>query len=724
MLRASNSCVLQAEAAECGLTCLLMVLRSHGRETDLFELRRRFPTSIKGVDLGGLMRQASDLGLSARAVRLEVEDLPELKLPAIAHWDLNHFVVIDRVRGGRFRVLDPARGERWMRASELSPHFTGVALELTPTADLAAPKARQRISLESLGARIKGIGPALAQIALVAFLLELIAVVAPLYSQLVIDEALSSGNRDLLTVLALGFGLLVLIQAAVGCCRSWMVIYLSHHVSLQWQTNVFRHLIRLPAAYFEKRQFSEVASRFGSIASMQKTLTTTAIEAVLDGLMAVIALGMMLLYSVKLAGMVLLAVLLYAVLRWATYSTFRQAASERLQLAAKEQGHFLETLRCINSLKLFGHEQERQTRWQSLIVDIQNRDARTSKLTMWFQVANVFIFGLENILFIWLGATLVLKGQQSGNVTLTVGMLFALMSYKGQFTDRVSKLIDYSIDIKMLGMHAERLADIAYEAPEPRDAVQSDLAHLQPEIELRNVSFRYTDREPWVLRNVNLRIEAGESIAITGPSGGGKTTMLKIVLGLLEPVEGEVLYGGVSIRDLGLGNYRRQIGTVMQEDGLLTGSLRDNISFFDRSADDGAVIAAAEAAQVHQEICRMPMGYQTLVGDMGAGLSGGQRQRVLLARAIFKRPRVLALDEATSHLDVSNERAVSAALAGMNVTRLMIAHRPETIAGAQRVVQLREGSLIEVARQVPTSSHMTERSVSSGERLSLIGPNA
>ena len=293
-------------------------------------------------------------------------------------------------------------------------------------------------------------------------------------------------------------------------------------------------------------------------------------------------------------------------------------------------------------------------------------------------------------------------------------MMFAFLSYKGQFTSRVSALIQYAVQLRMLSVHTERLADIALSAPE-RDSPHgphgtspvSDLSHLPPTLELRNVSFRYGPSEPWVLRHAHLRIDAGECVALTGPSGAGKTTLLKILLGVLQPTEGQVLYGGIPIEELGLANVRRQIGTVMQDDTLLTGSLADNIAFFDAQPEPDRVQACARLAQLDGDVARMPMGYRTLVGDLGTGLSGGQKQRVLLARALYRQPRILAMDEATSHLDSANERAFTRALSSLQVTRLVIAHRQETIAGAQRVVQVREGEVKEVMRPASPSTALS-----------------
>ncbi|WP_423598665.1 peptidase domain-containing ABC transporter [Roseateles sp. MS654] len=690
--------ILQSEVAECGLACLAMIASAHGTAVTLPELRRRFPAALKGMKLRDVLEVAAGLGFSGRPLKLELSSLGKLTLPCVLHWDMNHFVVLTRVRRDAVTVLDPAVGERRLSLDEVSSHFTGVAVELTPNAEFKPAAPPPRVSLGALTGKVLGLRRSLTQIALVALVLELFAIVAPLCNQLIVDDVLTSGDRDLLKVLIAGFGLLLVTQTALGLARSWMLIVLTQTLSLQWRGNTFAHLLRLPVSFFERRHLGDITSRFGAVDAIQKTLTTAAIEAVLDGLMGVAALIMMLVYAWPLALVVIGAVSLYALLRWAAYRPLREASSERLVVAAREQTHFLETLRAMTPLKLFGRDNERRAQWQNLIVEVQNRDVRTARLSMVMATANAFIFGIENLLVLFLGAGLILEGQQAGAVTMTVGMLFAFLSYKGQFTGRVSALIDYAVELRMLSLHAERLADIALEPPELDEVPANELAHLDASLELRDVSFRYGEREPWILRHVTLTVPAGQSVAITGPSGSGKTTLLKLLLGLLEPVEGEVRYGGIPMRQLGLKNVRRQIGTVMQEDVLLTGSLADNIAFFDAQPDAERVQGCAMLAQIHEDICRMPMGYQTLVGDLGSGLSGGQKQRLLLARALYRGPKILALDEATSHLDVEGERAVAANLAQLPVTRLMIAHRPDTIAGAQRVVRLERGRIDEVRR--------------------------
>jgi ATP-binding cassette subfamily B protein RaxB len=665
-----------------------MIASAFGHRIDLPELRRRFGLSLKGAKLSQLIGYAEQLGLGSRPLRLGLAELSQLKTPCMLHWDLNHFVVLSKVEGrgsrARVTVLDPAVGQRRLSLREVSHHFTGVALECWPGASFRVVDARQRIRLSDLWGKVIGLRRSVGQVLALALGLELFALLAPLFNQFVVDEAIVSGDRELLGVLALGFGLLLAIQAALSWARSWVVMRLSVDLGLQWTGNVFAHLVRLPVAWFEKRHLGDIVSRFGSITAIKDSLTGTLIEAVLDGVMAVAALAMMMVYSVKLALVVLVAVAIYASLRIAFYRPFREASEERLVLAARESSHFLETLRAIGTIRLFGHESARRARWQNLMVDVVNRDVATQKLGIAFRIANTSLFGAENILVFYLGALMVMDSS------LTVGMLFAFVAYKMTFTGRIAAWIDHAVQWRMLSLHTERLADIALAQPE-EERPPADLEQLAPRLTLKNVSFRYGDGEPWILRNVDLDIEAGESVAIVGPSGCGKTTLTKILLGLLTPTEGEVLLDGMPIERLGLANYRKLVGTVMQEDSLLAGSIGENIAFFADREKQARIEACAKVAAVHEDIVRMLMGYQTLVGDMGAALSGGQKQRILLARALYKQPRILALDEATSHLDVFNERRVNQGLRTLKLTRIVVAHRPETIAMADRVVALDAG---------------------------------
>ncbi len=481
---------------------------------------------------------------------------------------------------------------------------------------------------------------------------------APFFLQWVVDSVLVSADRDLLVTLGIGFGLLVLIQVATGAVRSWAVLYLSSTLNLQWLSNVFAHMMRLPVSWFEKRHTGDVMSRFNAIQHIQQTMTTSFIEAVLDGLLVMLTLGMMFVYSGTLSGIAIGCVAVYALLRWAFFRPLRDATEEGIVHDAKRETHFLESLRGVQSIKLFNRQEDRQSQFMNRVVDAMNANLATRKLDLMFGVIHKLVFGLERIAVIWVGALLVMDHRFS------VGMLFAFFAYKEQFAVRVSGLIDKLVELKMLRLQGERLADIVLSAPEAEVGGGRDVRErkVEPRLELQGVSFRYSDSEPDVLADLSFTIEPGESVAIVGPSGCGKTTLLKLMLGIHVPQAGEMKVGGVPLNQLGLRAWREMIGTVMQDDQLFAGSITDNICFFDAQPDPEWAEECAQLAAVHDEIVAMPMGYHTLIGDMGASISGGQKQRILLARALYKRPKILFLDEATSALDVDRERLVNQAI--------------------------------------------------------------
>ncbi len=686
---------LQTEAAECGLASLGMIACFHGHRIDLAGLRRRFTVSLKGSTLAYLIQAAGRLHLAPRPLRLELDELPQLRAPCVLHWDMNHFVVLKSADARGAVVHDPAFGVRRLTMAEVSRHFTGIALELSPTSEFHPADERRHVRLRDLMGPVVGLKRSLAQVFILAIALQAIAIVSPFYMQWAVDGAVVSADRDLLTVLGLGFLLLALIQVALSALRSWVVLYLSTTMNLQWLANVFSHLLKLPVSYFEKRHLGDVVSRFGAVNNIQRTLTSSFVEALIDGAMALATLAMMMIYSVMLTSAAICAVALYGVLRWAFYEPLRRATEEHIVHSAKQQSHFLETVRGVQSIKLFGRQEERRSRWLNLVVDAVNQDLATQKLGLGFRSANGLVFGVERIAIVWLGALLVLDSAFS------VGMLFAFMSYKDQFSARVAGLIDKMIELRMLNLQGERLADIVLTAPE-RESPAAPMDAIDASLEVKAISFRYSDMEPFVLLNCSFRVGAGESVAVVGPSGGGKTTLVKLMLGLLAPTDGKILAGGIDIQKLGIDRYRKLVGTVMQDDQLFAGSIADNICFFDPLPDQAAVERFARMAAVHDDIVAMPMAYNTLIGDMGAALSGGQKQRILLARALYKQPRILFLDEATSALDVQKERAVNDAIRSLNLTRIIIAHRPETIASADRVIVLQGGRVAQDLRRVAT----------------------
>jgi ATP-binding cassette, subfamily B, bacterial CvaB/MchF/RaxB len=683
--------VLQTEAAECGIACMAMVMGWHGIVTDLAVLRQRHAISLKGMSLANLSQIAQKEKLGARAVRLDLNQLNHLQLPAILHWELNHFVVLKAVSAQQVIIHDPNFGERRLSMSEASKKFTGVAMELWPEPGFEPRKEATRISLGQLMGRVKGFLPSLAQVLIFSLVLEAFALAGPLLLQWIVDQVVVARDADLLTTLAIGFGLLLILQQVFGVARAWTMMSINTAVSVQWQSSIFAHLLRLPVEYFQKRHLGDIVSRTNSIGEIQRVLTSAFVEALFDGVMMLLTLVMLFIYSSQLAWIALASVALYLLIRIMWFRPMYLANQENIVRGAQVSSHYLETIRGVRAIKLFSRQQERQAAWQTLLVAQTNAGLRIQKLDLFYRIASATLSGSFYILLLWVGARQIMDGS------LSVGMLMAFLAYRSQFDARLSELIAKYFDVKMLSLHAERLADVVLTAPEPLAPLllgQEPASQKPRAIQIENLKFRYSEQDPWVLQNVSITVEPGQSIAIAGESGCGKSTLAALLLGVYKPQEGSILIGGVPLDRLGTNPWRSMVGTVMQDDTLFAGSVADNISFFDAQPDYGWIAECARVACIHDDIETMAMGYQTLVGDMGTVLSGGQKQRVLLARALYKRPQILILDEATSHLDIKREAQVNAEIAKLQMTRIIIAHRPETIQSVQRVVDLSGGHIV------------------------------
>jgi ATP-binding cassette subfamily B protein RaxB len=681
--------VFQTEAAECGLACLAMIAGHHGLNVDMPALRQRFSLSLRGTTLNHIIRFAGALDLTGRPLRVELEDLDCLRTPCILHWKMDHFVVLKKVTRKYVFLHDPSVGPRRLSFAEASRYFTGVALELTPTPSFAPRDERRPLRLRDLIGRVVGLKRALGQIFLLAAALELFSIISPLFLQLTVDKVLAAVDRDLLVTLGIGFMLLIALQSFLGALRSWTTLYFGTSLKLQWYANLFSHLVRLPVSFFEKRYFGDILSRFDGAEAIQRTLTNNFIETVLDGLISIFVLAVMFFYSRKLALIVIISVVLYVALRNLAYLPLRRSMEEQIMRTAKQQTHLIETLRGIRTIKVLGREDSRKTRWMNLLADTTNAQVETERLTLLFKAANGLIFGLQSVAVVWFGAVLVLGGQ------FTVGMLFAFVAYQEQFKARITTLVDRLYDFRMLSLQVQRLADVVLEKPESTYLESTGAEVEDASIDVRNLFFRYSDTEPWLLQDVTFRIAPGECVAIVGPSGAGKSTLLKLMAGLLKPQSGDVIVNGHSVcqsRAAVLGN----VGFVLQDDSLFAGTIADNIAFASDTADMARVEECARLACVDGEINEMHMGYNTLIGDMGSALSGGQQQRLLLARALYQRPSILILDEATSHLDVPTEQRIAAMLVDLRMTRVFAAHRPDTIRIADRVITLsRTGKISE-----------------------------
>jgi ATP-binding cassette, subfamily B, bacterial CvaB/MchF/RaxB len=677
--------IAQSEASECALACLAMVAGSHGYETDLIALRQRYGMSLKGATLKQVMQVAEDIGFNARPLRGEIDDLPHLSMPAILHWNLNHFVVLTKISSGitgkRYHIHDPARGVIAYTRDEISRHFTGVALDLMKSETFKPKIERRQLRIGQLWSSMSGFWQTMRQVVLLSIVMQLVVLATPFFLQLSIDTVFPTFDYDLLLILALGFGGLAVINFLSSWLRSLILVTLSNSLSYQVVVNLFRHLVRLPLDYFEKRHVGDIISRFGSTQPISQLLSQGMIAGIIDGIMALLTLSLMFVYSGTLAGIAVAALGIYIVIRLAFLQAMRLSNLNVITTMARENTAFIETIRGIAAIKAFGQEGNRQRLWQKTKADATNANIKLGRLTTGFDVAGQFVMAIERVLFVYLAIKLALDAQ------LSVGMIFAFQAYKGQFLDAGIRLVEQALNYNLIQVHLTRISDIALskQEDEGKQPIVGEIDFSQG-IEIRNVHYRYGVGEAEVLSGVNLKINAGEMIAFVGPSGGGKTTLMKIMMGLFNPSHGEVIVGGRKLSALSKRDYRRHIGSVAQDDMLYAGSLAENIAFFDPEINMQRVEEVAQVACIYDDILKMPLGFDSLVGDMGSTLSGGQKQRVLIARALYGDPKILFIDEGTAHLDETTEELLLNNLAKLSIMRITIAHRSKAIESADRTI--------------------------------------
>ncbi|WP_126225070.1 peptidase domain-containing ABC transporter [Burkholderia ambifaria] len=680
--------VLQSESTECGLACVAMLANYHGRHVTLRDLRLKFSVSLKGVALGALLRVCKHNGLSSRPIRTEISGLEQIKLPCMLHWNFNHFVVLRKISAEHAVIVDPAYGERRIELEDLSRAFTGIAIEVWPDPDFVAVKPQKSIPLRHLMGNLRGRMKVFSTILFLAVCLEFLSALSPYYIQLVIDNAIGSNDQYVVVALAIGFGVVYLLKNFIGSVRSWFLMYLNTSLNVQWKDNVLAHMLALPLEYYEKRHTGDVLSRFGAIDYIQRMFTASFIESVLDGIFSIIILIVLFVYQPVLGTLVLLSAILYIAVRWFFNSSILSASRTEIVHGAKQNSYLLETIRGIRQVKLYAQQAERRLAWISLFVNQTNAKIKMLKIDVWLKFARTLIFDIQAIVVVWYGAVLVIDRAY------TIGGLVAFLGYKLLFETRVIALIDNIFVIQNMQLQADRLSDIVLSTPEEaRGDLERDVTRLSGSLECKDLYFQYSLFERNVIDGLNLRVEEGESVAIIGPSGCGKSTIFNVILGIYQGARGQILIGGEDVKSMSVERVRSVFGTVLQDDILFGGSIAENISGFDGRPDHEWIAKCAEMANIASEIEAMPMKYSTLVGDMGTVLSGGQKQRILLARALYKRPKILLLDEATSHLDVANERAVNRAIKSLRVTRVIIAHRPETVLSADRIMLMRNGKI-------------------------------
>ncbi|MFI7132424.1 peptidase domain-containing ABC transporter [Nonomuraea sp. NPDC050153] len=680
--------VLQNTPTECGVACLAMVLRHHGHRTTVHELSERLVVGRDGLNARALVEGAREHGLTARAFSLAPEDLARVPLPAIAHWEFNHFVVVERWSPDQADLVDPGQGRRRLTSEEFSAGFTGVLLVFEPgegfrrgLSSLAG--AWRREFVRTLLQRRRGL---LAQVIAASLLLQALGLALPLLSELLIDTVIPARAAGLLPWLGVAVLLAGAAQFVLAYLRAVLLVAVRARADQQLTEGVVGHLVALPYRYFTQRGTGDLLTRAASVSTLRDLLTGQIVTAVLDGPLALGYLAMVYVWNPVFGAALTGVIVLQSILLLGTARRVNLLAQQELAAFSASQSSLIQTISGIETLKASGAERRAVEQWSAHFAQQLQADVRSGLTHGMLDAALSALRVITPLGLLWLGAWQVLDGK------LSVGALVALNAIALSALTPLGSLMSSLQSLQQAGAHFDRLSDILASTPEPSNGIE--VLRLRGAIELREVGFRHDPRGPWTVRDVSVSIRPGQKVALVGSSGSGKSTLARLLLALHTPTKGQIRYDGVPATELNLHSLRRQFGVVTQDPSLFNGSIRENIALNDPGAPLERILQAAELAALHDEIAAMPMGYETMLTD-GGGLSGGQRQRLALARAVLSRPKVLLLDEATSNLDSSTEAAIEANLCWLPQTRIVIAHRLSTVRDADLILVLDAGRVVE-----------------------------
>lgn len=684
--------VLQLGASDCGPACLAMILRHHGHEVDLADVRARLGGERGGVTTLALAQSARTFGLTVRSFSVEPGDLAQLPMPSIAHWGFDHFVVIERATADRVWIVDPARGRRQVGAEELDEELTGVVLTLAPNESFTRARSSRAPAWRAfVRAYLRAAPGDLVQPLLASLVIQALGLALPTFTALLLDRVVPNQALGLMPLLGIGAAMIVLAQALTTRLRAALLLRLEARIDLRFVPAFFAHLLGLPLSFFEQRTSGDLLLRVASHGSIRDILTSQTFSLLLDGALVLGYLLILLLRAPSFGLLVLGIGLLQAALLIASARRAGEIAHELSAAQAEAQSYLVEMLLGVAAVKAAGAEDRVTRRFAGLFQRQVSASLRRGRLAATIDTATVAVRTAAPLAMLWLGVSRVLTGDMS------TGTMLAMCALGASFLGPVGSLVQNGQRLPLLGTYVARLTDVLDAAPEQQPGAP-EAPRLRGRLEVRDLGFRYGPSAPWVLRGISFVIEPGEILAIVGRTGCGKTTLLKLLLGLHPATEGEILYDGQPLSAVDRRSLRRQFGVVLQDTALHQGSVRDNIAFGDRTLPLERVRTAARAAALDQDIEALPMTYDTPLGEGGAGLSGGQRQRLALARALAHQPAILFLDEATSQLDVITERLIEHNLRALACTRVVIAHRLSTVRNADRIVVLEGGRAAEVGQ--------------------------
>lgn len=686
--------IQQNAANECGLACLAATLALHGKDLPVRVLRDRLEAGRDGTNAADLLHLAEHNGLAGRGLRVDrIEDLARLPQGAILHWRFNHFVVFDRPVKRGLRVMDPASGRRLVPWEEVSRSFTGVAVELRPTDAFSSGKTeRGRSGVLRDYARVIVRSGHVPQLLALSATIQLLGTATPLFTALLVDRIVPRRDYGLLLTVAAALVTVAAFSTLFTFVRSRLMVEVMSRIDARLTVSFVDHLMELPFSFLQNRSSGDLMLRMNSHVQIRNALTSTAFSAVLDGLFVLSYLVLMLLIDAVLAGLVVLLGVLRVSVYLLTRARQRDLVAESIRRQTETRSYQVRMLAGMEALKSTGAERQVARKWTDLFIHELNVGIEQNRLTATVRAASGALRSFGVILVLVVGAQRVLDGH------LSLGIMLAMVAFATGFLGPLSSLVGTISSINLVKNHVERIEDIIEAAPERSTSVASSRLPDAREITVDHVFFRYSSKSPHVLRDVSMQIRSGEFVAFVGRSGAGKSTLAKLLLGLYTPTKGQVLYSGIDLRSLDVRAMRRQIGTVTQTPWYAADSVRENIALGNPDMTLAEVMDAARLAGIHDEIAKLPLGYDTMLYDGGFLMSGGQMQRLALARAVANNPPVLLLDEATSHLDTRLEAQIQERLSRLSCTRIVIAQRLNTIRDADRIIVLRDGAIAEEGR--------------------------
>ncbi|MFN2203306.1 MAG: peptidase domain-containing ABC transporter [Caldilineaceae bacterium] len=684
--------ILQMTQHECGAACLAMVLTYYGRDTSVTECRRYLKSGRDGLTARSIAQAGRELGLRVRAFSLEPSSMGQVRLPAIVHWQFMHFLVVERWTDKAVHVVDPAAGRRKLTHEEFNEGFTGVVLTMEPGADFQRKKGQEKYTWRNYLQMLlvtPGAGKLLGQVLTASAALQILGLVFPLFTMVLVDQILPSQDVHMLTMLGMGMVSLVMASVVLGYLRSTLALYMEARLDSEVMLGFFEHVLRLPYNFFQERNSGDILARLGSIAVIRQVLTGELVSILLDGSMAIFYAAVLFVWQPFFGFLALIVGVLQVLILLVSRRPLYELTERDIAAQAESQSYLVEALTGIGTLKSSGSEDSALSHWTNLFYKQLNVSLKRNHVANVVETARDLIGSMTPIVLLWVGALFVLNGS------LTLGTMLAVTTLAGAFVGPLTALVGSAQQIQLIGVHLARMSDVMETPPEQQAAQTETISRLKGKISIRNAGFRYHENGPWILRNLSLEIEPGQKVGIVGRTGSGKSTLALLLLGLYQLDEGEILYDGKPLTEIDHRSLRTQVGMVMQDPVLFSGSVRNNIASFDRQLPLLKIESAAILAQVHDEIMRMPMGYDTVLAEGGVDLAGGQRQRLALARALAHRPSILILDEATSNLDAETEAMVEENLSVIPCTRVVIAHRLSTVRNADKILVLDQGVIVE-----------------------------